>query len=71
MLSADLVESDIRRAGELKAKAPTLYLPIWLEELSVFIYPKKKGDNSYRYWKAEWRGHNGKMKKVHLGPADG
>jgi hypothetical protein len=34
-------------------------------------YTKKKDNNSYLYWKAEWRGHSGQMKQAHLGPAKG
>jgi hypothetical protein len=36
----------------------------------VFIYQKKNGDKSYRYWKAEWRGYNGRMKQARIDPAD-
>jgi len=66
-----LEENAIRRAEEFKAKATALDLFIRLEEISVFIYTKIKGDKSYRYWKCEWRGPNGKMKQAHLGPAEG
>jgi len=69
--TSDIEENAIRRALEFKAKATALSPAIRLEEISVFTYQKKKGDKSYRYWKCEWRGHNGKMKQAHLGPADG
>ena len=71
LLPSGLEENVIRRAEEFKAKATALSPAIRLEEISVFTYQKKKGKKSYRYWKAEWRGHNGKMKQAHLGPADG
>ena len=71
LLPSGLEENVIRRAEEFKEKATALDKSIRLEELSVFIYTKKKDDKSYRYWKCEWRGHNGKMKQVHLGPAEG
>ena len=64
-------ENAIHRAEEFKAKAIALTPAIRLEELSVFTYTKKKGNKSYLYWKCEWRGHNGKMKQAHIGPADG
>ena len=70
LLPTGLEENVIRRAEEFKAKATALDLSIRLEELSVFTYMKKKGDKVYKYWKAEWRSHNGKMKQAHLGPAD-
>jgi hypothetical protein len=66
-----LEENAIRRSKEFKEKATALSLAIRLEEISVFTYTKKKGDKSYRYWKAEWRAPNGRMKQVHLGPAEG
>jgi len=71
LLPSGLAENAIHRAEEFKAKATALSPAIKLEELSVFTYQKKKGDKCYRYWKAEWRGHNGKMKQAHIGPADG
>ncbi len=71
LLPTGLEENVISRAEEFKEKATALDLSIRLEEISVFIYAKRKGDKSYRYWKCEWRGHNGKMKQAHLGPADG
>jgi hypothetical protein len=72
LLPSGLEENAIRRAEEFKAKAVALSPAIRLEEISVFTYQKKKGNKCYRYWKAEWRrGHNGKMKQVHLGPAEG
>jgi len=71
LLPSGLEENAIHRAEEFKTKAVALSPAIRLEELSVFIYQKKKGDKCYRYWKAEWRVHNGKMKQVHLGPAEG
>jgi hypothetical protein len=71
LLPSGLEENVIRRAEEFKAKAIALSPAIRLEEISVFTYQKKKADKVYRYWKAEWRGHNGKMKQAHLGPADG
>lgn len=71
LLPSGLEENAIRRAEAFKEKAVALNPAIRLEELSVFTYTKKKGDKSYKYWKAEWRGHNGKMKQVHLGPAEG
>jgi hypothetical protein len=63
-------ENAIRRAEEFKAKATALSPAIRLKELSVFTYTKKKGDKVYQYWKAEWRGSDGKMKQAHLGPAE-
>ena len=71
LLPSGLEENVIRRAEEFKEKATALDLSIRLEELSVFTYQKKRADKVYRYWKAEWRGHNGKMKQVHIGPAQG
>ena len=71
LLPSGLEENVIRRALEFKEKATALDLSIRLEEISVFTYTKKKGDKSYRYWKAEWRGHNGKMKQAHLRPVEG
>ena len=71
LLPTGLEENVIRRAVEFKQKAVALNSSIRLEEISVFTYTKKKGDKTYRYWKAEWRGHSGKMKQAHLGPADG
>ena len=71
LLPSGLEENAIRRAEEFKAKATALSPAIRLEEISVFTYQKKKGDKSYRYWKCEWRGNNGKMKQAHLGPAQG
>jgi len=71
LLPSGLAENSIRRAEEFKAKATALSPAIRLEEISVFTYQKKRADKVYRYWKAEWRGHNGKMKQAHLGPADG
>jgi len=71
LLPSGLEENVIRRAEEFKAKAVALDTSIRLEEISVFTYQKKKGDKCYKYWKAEWRGHNGKMKQAHLGPAQG
>jgi hypothetical protein len=64
-------ENAIRRAEEFTAKATALTPAIRLEELSVFTYTKKKGDKSYRYWKAEWRSSDGKMRQAHLGSAQG
>lgn len=71
LLPSGLEENAIRRAEEFKAKATALDSSIRLEEISVFTYQKKKADKVYRYWKAEWRGHNGKMKQAHLGPTEG
>lgn len=71
LLPSGLEENAIRRSEEFKEKATALNPAIRLEEVSVFTYTKKRGDKSYRYWKAEWRSHNGKMKQVHLGPAQG
>jgi hypothetical protein len=71
LLPSGLEENVIRRAEEFKAKATALSPAIRLEEISVFIYQKKKGDKSYRYWKAEWRSSDGKMRQVHLGPVEG
>jgi len=71
LLPSGLEENAIHRSEVFKEKAVALTPAIRLDELSVFTYQKKKGDKSYRYWKAEWRGHNGKMKQVHLGPAEG
>jgi hypothetical protein len=36
-----------------------------------FICAKKKDEKSYKYWKAEWRAANGRMKQVHSDPAEG
>jgi hypothetical protein len=66
-----LEENAIRRSKGFKEKAEALEPSIRLEELSVFTYTKKKGDKSYRYWKAEWRAPDGRMKQAHLGPAEG
>jgi hypothetical protein len=71
LLPSGLEENAIRRAEEFKAKATALRSVIRLEELSVFIYTKKKGNKSYQYWKAEWRSREGKLRQVHLGPAEG
>jgi hypothetical protein len=71
LLPSGLEENVIRRADEFKAKDTALDSSIRLEEISVFTYQKKRADMVYRYWKAEWRGHNGKMKQAHIGPADG
>lgn len=71
LLPVGLEEDVIRRAVEFKQKAVALNSSIRLEEISVFAYTKRKGDKSYRYWKAEWRAPNGRMKQVHLGPAEG
>lgn len=61
-------ESTICKAEEeFKEKAEALSMAIKLEEVSVFTYTKK----GHLYWKCEWRGHNGKMKQTHLGPAQG
>jgi len=64
-------ENAVRRAEEFKAKATALTPAIRLEELSVFTYSKAKSGRAYSYWKAEWRAPNGRMKQVHLGPAEG
>jgi hypothetical protein len=71
LLPSGLEENAIHRSEEFKEKAKALTPAIRMEELSVFIYQKKKGDKCYKYWKAEWRCHNGKMKQAHLGPAEG
>jgi len=71
LLPSGLEENAIFRSEGFKEKAVALNPAIRLEELSVFVYQKKKGDKSYRYWKCEWRGRDGKMKQVHLGPAEG
>lgn len=71
LLPSGLAENAVIRSEEFKEKGAALNSVIRLEELSVFAYTKKKGGKSYRYWKCEWRGHNGKMKQVHLGPAEG
>jgi len=71
LLPTGIEENAIRRAEEFKEKATALDSDIRLEELSVFVYTKTKGSQVYRYWKAEWRGHNGKMRQVHLGRAEG
>jgi len=71
LLPTGLEENVIHRSEEFNTKAIALNQAIRLEELSVFIYQKKKGDRSYRYWKAEWRAPNGRMKQVHLGTAQG
>lgn len=61
-------ESTICKAEEeFKEKAEALSMAIKLEEVSVFTYTKK----GHLYWKAEWRAPNGRMKQVHLGPAEG
>lgn len=70
-LPTGLEEGVIHRSKEFKERAAALDSDIRLEELSVFVYQKKKSDKSYRYWKAEWRTPNGRMKQVHLGPAEG
>jgi len=70
-LPTGLEEGVLHRSKEFKDRAAALDSDIRLEELSVFVYQKKKGDKSYRYWKVEWRGPNGKMKQAHLGPAEG
>jgi len=66
-----LAENAIRRSEEFREKATALNSAIRLAELSVFTYTKIKNGKYYGYWKAEWRDHNGKMKQVHLGPAQG
>jgi hypothetical protein len=71
LLPSGLAGNAIHRSEEFKEKAVALNPAIRLEELSVFTYQKKKGDKCYRYWKAEWRTPNGRMKQVHLGPAEG
>ena len=71
LLPSGFAENAVRRSEEFKEKAAALNSVIRLEELSVFAYTKKKGDKSYRYWKAEWRAQNGRMKQAHLGPAEG
>lgn len=70
-LPIGLEDDVIARSVKFRAKAEALDSDIRLEEVSVFVYVKKKGDKSYQYWKAGWRSHNGKMKQTHLGPADG
>jgi hypothetical protein len=70
-LPTGLVENAINRAEEFKEKAVALNPAIRLEELSVFTYSKAKSGKAYSYWKAEWRAPNGRMKQVHLGPAQG
>lgn len=52
---------------EFKEKAEALSMAIKLEEVSVFTYIKK----GHLYWKCEWRAPNGRMRQVHLGPAQG
>jgi len=64
-------ENAIHRAEEFQEKATALNPAIRLEELSVFTYSKTKSCKAYSYWKAEWRSSDGKMRQVHLGPADG
>lgn len=71
LLPSGLAENAILRSEEFKEKAAALNSIIRLEELSVFIYTKTKNGKTYSYWKAEWRGSDGKMKQVHLGPAQG
>jgi hypothetical protein len=41
-----------------------------LEKIFVFTYAKR-GVKDYKYWKAERRASNGRMKQVHLGPSQG
>jgi len=64
-------ENAIHRAEEFKEKAVALNPAIRLEEIGVFTYSKAKSGKAYSYWKAEWRAPNGRMKQVHLGPAQG
>jgi hypothetical protein len=71
LLPSGLEENAIHRSMGFRERAAALDSSIRLEELSVFVYQKKKGDKSYRYWKAEWRTPNGRIKQVHLGPAEG
>jgi len=71
LLPSGFAENAVRRSEEFKEKAAALTSAIRLEELSVFTYTKKKADKTYRYWKAEWRAQNGRMKQAHLGPAEG
>jgi len=71
LLPTGLEENAIHRAEEFKEKAVALNPAIRLEELSVFTYSKAKSGKAYSYWKAEWRAPNGRMKQVHLGPAEG
>ena len=71
LLPFGLEDDVIARSEKFGALATALDSDIRLEELSVFIYIKTKGSKVYRYWKAEWRGHNGKMRQVHLGPVEG
>ena len=71
LLPSGLAENAVIRSEQFKEQAAALSSIIRLEELSVFVYTKNKNGKTYSYWKAEWRGHNGKMKQVHLGPAQG
>ena len=71
LLPSGLEENAIHRAEKFNAKAVALSPAIRLEEVSVFVYQKRKGDKVYQYWKCEWRAFNGRMKQVHLGPAQG
>jgi len=71
LLPSGLEENAIHRSEEFTAKATALNPAIRLEEVSVFTYTKKRGDKSYRYWKAEWRAPNGRMRQAHLGSAQG
>ncbi len=71
LLPSGFAENAVLRSEEFKQKAAALSSIIRLEELSVFTYTKTKNGKVYSYWKAEWRGHNGKMKQAHLGPAQG
>ncbi len=71
LLPSGLAENAVIRSEQFKEKAAALNSAIRLEELSVFIYTKNKNGKVYSYWKAEWRGSDGKMKQVHLGPAQG
>jgi hypothetical protein len=47
-----LKEDIAARSAKFRAKAEVLDCDIRLQEVSVFTYTKKKGDKSYRYWKA-------------------
>lgn len=42
-----------------------------IEELSGFVYAKRKGGKTYNYWKTEWGSHNGRMKQAHLSLVEG
>lgn len=71
LLPTGLEENAIHRSEEFKEKATALTPAIRLKEIGVFTYSKAKSGKAYSYWKAEWRAPNGRMKQVHLGPAEG